>query len=67
MHRGFKFLTSTQVAKKLGISRPTAWRLIKTRAIARYRLLGRWLVHEDDLAQYMAKQRQPAKEEAAIT
>ena len=58
MLRDFKFLTTAQVAERLGVSVWTAGKLIRERAIARYRLFEHWVVHEDDLLAYIAKQRQ---------
>ena len=65
MLRDFKFLTTAQVAERLGVSVWTAGKLIRERAIARYRLYEHWVVHEDDLLTYMAKQRQPPLQQPA--
>ena len=65
MLRDFKFLTTAQVAERLGVSVWTAGKLIRERAIARYRLFEHYVVHEADLLAYMSKQRQPALQQPA--
>jgi excisionase family DNA binding protein len=60
MLRDFKFLTTAEVAERLRVSYWTAGKLIRERAIGRYKLFEHFVVHEDDLLAYLSKQRQPA-------
>lgn len=60
-------LALDDVARRLGVSRATLYRMIHRREIAAHRSkTGRLRISEDDLAAYQASTRLPAEVEAAV-
>ena len=60
---GKQFLTSTQAAAYLGVSRPTLYKLVEQNEVAHYKMLSHLRFNESDLDEYLARARTPSRYE----